>query len=145
MPQVRKQQYTRPIPEGATRATMTIRRRGKDIGVPAVRFKGPDGRMVTAPVVQTGKGAGTHYRAQSECWYGTVRGKPVKLLGNKSASETMLADMVRDHERGSVGLTDPFAKAARVPLADHVASFELHLEAEGYNTFDKKQTANRVR
>ncbi len=49
MPQVRKQEYTRPVPEGATRTKMTIRRRGKDIEVPAVRFKGTDGRMVTAP------------------------------------------------------------------------------------------------
>jgi hypothetical protein len=73
MPQVRKQQYTRPIPEGAKRTTMTIRRRGKDATVPAVRFKGTDGRMMTAPVVQSGKGAGTHYRAESAHYYGTVR------------------------------------------------------------------------
>lgn len=69
----------------------------------------------------------------------------MKLLTNKSASETMLNDLVRDQERGSVGLSDPFAKAAKVPLVDHIVSFELHLEAEGYNPFDKKQTPSRVR
>jgi hypothetical protein len=123
MPQVRKQQYTRPIPEGATRTKTTIRRRGKDIEVPAVRFKGTDGRMVTAPVVQSGKGAGTHYRAESVCYYGTVKGKPVKLLTNKSASETMLADLIREGDLGSVGRTDPHSSHRKRPLAEHIEAF----------------------
>jgi len=44
MPQVRKQQYTKPIPPDATQTTMKVRRRGGDSTVPAVRFRGEDGR-----------------------------------------------------------------------------------------------------
>ena len=144
MPQVRKQQYTRPIPEGATRTTMTIRRRGKDVEVPAVRFKGPDGRMMSAPVVQSGKGAGTHHRVQSECFYGRVKGKPVKLLTNKSASETMLTDLVREADLGQVGRADPFAKSAKQPLEDHIAAFGRFLAGKGDTPFHVLQTTQRL-
>src|SRR5262245_45565571 len=42
MPRVFRQQYTRPIPADAVRTTAKIRRRGKEVEVEAVRFKGDD-------------------------------------------------------------------------------------------------------
>jgi integrase/recombinase XerC len=145
MPQVRKQQYTRPIPEGATRTKMTIRRRGKDIEVPAVRFKGTDGRMMTAPVVQSGKGAGVAYRAESEHYYGTVKGKPVKLLTNKTASEMRLAELIRERERGEVGIADPHLAHRKRPLSEHIDDFEQALAARGSGADHVEQAAARVR
>ena len=145
MPQVRKQQYTKPIPEGAARTTMTIRRRGKDIIVPAVRFKGADGRSVSFPVVQSGKGAGAHYRAQSECYYGNVNGKPVKLLTNKSASETMLADLIRERDLGSVGRADPHLAHRKRPLSEHIDDFALELASRGSGAEHVEESVARVR
>jgi hypothetical protein len=69
----------------------------------------------------------------------------VKLLTTKPASETMLADLIREGDMGSVGRSDPFAAHDKCPLADHVGAFEAFLDEEGYNAFAKAQTAGRVR
>jgi hypothetical protein len=127
VPDVRKQQYTKPIPEGAERTTVTVRRRGKDVVVPAIKVKVEqrDGRMktVSLPVVQSGKGAGTHHLAQGEHYYGTVKGKPVRLLTTKPASMRMLADLISGAEDLQVGVGDRFADHQNVPLAEHVEAF----------------------
>jgi hypothetical protein len=68
MPRVFRQPYTRPIPEDATRTTVKVKRKGEEIEVPAVRFRGSDGKMTTAPVVEKGKQAGTHCRVKSPTW-----------------------------------------------------------------------------
>ncbi len=62
MPRVKKQQYTKPIPEGAEWTTTYVRRQGVKVEVQAVRFRGSDGRMTTRPVVESGKTAGKAYR-----------------------------------------------------------------------------------
>src|SRR5262245_56998792 len=100
MPRVFRQQYTRPLPDGAERVTATVKRGGATVEVPAVRFKGDDGKQVIAPLVlavlRKGddgkralmpiKGEPTHCRVASPTWYGKVKGKAVPLCSNKSAA-----------------------------------------------------------
>jgi excisionase family DNA binding protein len=131
MPRVYRQQYTRPIPEGAERVTLTVKKEGQEVKVPAVRFKGGDGKTVTAPIVQKGKTAGTHFRVASPTWYGRVNGVPVPLCPNKAASEVMLAEKIKEACQGAAGMRDPFKNAKERPLAEHLADFAAHLRAKG--------------
>src|SRR4051812_38260873 len=98
MPRVFKQQYTRPIPADAQRVTHK--------GKPAVRFKGPDGKMVVAPLTTKGDKC----RVRSKKWYGRVPGSPnaVPLCNDKRAAEQMLNELVKKAEKAKVGLGDPF-------------------------------------
>ncbi len=95
MPRVFRQQYTRPIPPDAQRVTIQNK---KDESVPAVRFRGGDGKTVTAPLVMKGKGAGQTCRVLSPNWYGRVNGERVTLCTNETAAEVMLADLIRKPE-----------------------------------------------
>src|SRR5262245_53538006 len=94
MGSVFRKTYTAPIPDGAEHFTITK----KDKEIPAVRFKGDDGKTVTAPVVQSGDNAGKRYRLQSPKWYGTVAGRHVPLCTNKAAAETMLRRLISEAE-----------------------------------------------
>jgi integrase len=131
MPRVFRQQYTRPIPADAQRVTVTNKKGEK---VVAVRFKGADGKTVTAPVTTKGKKAGQHCRVPSPIWYGRVSGERVPLCTNKAAAEIMLADLIRKAERGEAGMNDPFEKHNKRPLAEHVADYHRELEARGNAT-----------
>ena len=130
MARVFRQQYTRPIPADAQRVTIKNK---KGESVPAVRFKGSDGKTITAPVTLKGKNAGTHCRVKSPTWYGKVKGVPVPLCTNKEASEVMLGDLVRKVERGEAGMVDPFEAFRKRPVAEHLADFRAHLESQGRN------------
>src|SRR5262245_42816682 len=123
MPRVFRQQYTRPIPADAQRTTVKIKRKGKEIEVTAIRFRGSDGKMVTAPVVEKGKQAGTHCRVQSPTYYGWVNGEKAPLCSNKAASEVMLADLVRKTAQARAGMGDPYEEHRKRPLTDHLADF----------------------
>jgi integrase len=123
MPRVFRQQYTRPIPPDAER--VTLERKGKK--VPSVRFKGPDGKTVTAPLTKKGD----RCRLPSPTWYGRVNGQPVPLCTNKTAAELMLAELIRKAELGKVGATDPFEGHRKRPLAEHLADYRRELEARG--------------
>lgn len=128
MPHVRRKTYSRPIPANAVETT-TKDRKGRS--VPAVRFRGPDGRQVVAPLVTTGPGAGNRCLVPSPCWYGTIDGNAVKLTTSKAASEVMLADLLRKRALGQAGMLDPHAEHADRPLEDHLQDFRLHLESRG--------------
>jgi integrase len=128
MPRVFRQQYTRPIPSDAKHVTV---RNKKGEVVPAVRFRGSDGKMITAPVVQKGNGAGKTCRVLSPNYSGHVKGQRVTLCTNKEAAEVMLADLIRRAERGGVGMCDPFERHSKRPLSEHVADYRRELEARG--------------
>src|SRR4051812_19246022 len=100
MPRVYKKTYSRPIPDGAERVTVVVKRRGRSDRVDAVRFRGDDGKLVTAPL--TVKGA--RCLMSSPSWYGRVGGKPVRLCSNKCAAELMLGDMVREAANRQAGI-----------------------------------------
>jgi hypothetical protein len=128
MSDVFRQQYTRPIPEGAERTRTKIKRKGKEVEVDAVRFKGTDGKWVVAPVVEKGKQQGTHCRVHSPTWYGWVKGVAVPLCTNKQAARVMLADKIREEERVQAGMVDPHNKHHKRPLTEHVADYCRSLE-----------------
>jgi len=114
MPRVFRQQYTRPIPEGAEH----VIRKGK----PAVRFRGPDGKPIIAPLTRKGD----RCRVASPVWYGHVPDpdapsglRRVPLCANKAAAEIMLGEMCRQAEMGKVGARDPFEQHNKRPLADY--------------------------
>jgi integrase len=131
MPRVYRQQYTRPIPQGAERVTLTVKKKGVEVQIPAVRFKGSDGKTVTAPIVQKGKTAGTHCRVVSPTWYGRVNGQPVPLCSNKAASEVMLAEKIKEACQGAAGMRSRFEEQRKRLLNEHLADFRRHLEGKG--------------
>src|SRR5262249_47275436 len=126
MPRVFRQQYTRPIPPDAERVTHK--------GIPAVRFRGPDGKTVTAPLTK----AGDRCRVVSPVWYGHVPDpdapdgrRRVALCENKAAAEMMLAELTKKAELGKVGIRDPYEKHRSRPLSEHLQDFRRELDARG--------------
>jgi len=129
MPRVFRQQYTRSIPPDAVRVTMNNK---KGELVSAVRFRGPDGKTITAPITTKGKNAGKMCRVASPTWYGKVKGIPTALCTNKTAAEQMLAQLVREAEQlKALGLSEHVIEATKKPLAEHLADWEAALLAEG--------------
>ena len=128
MPRVFRQQYTRPIPPDAVRVTMNNK---KGELVPAVRFRGPDGKTITAPITTKGKNAGKLCRVASPTWYGKVKGIPTALCTNKTAAEQMLAQLVREAEQlKALGLSEHVIEATKKPLAEHLVDWEQSLQAD---------------
>jgi hypothetical protein len=82
MPRVYHKHYSKPIPEGAQHTTVEIRRRGKKVKVPAVRFRGSDNKWVVAPLTAKGD----RCRVPSPTYYGWVNGEEVPLCANQAAS-----------------------------------------------------------
>jgi integrase len=65
-------------------------------------------------------------------WYaqgvpGWKPGKRKRLATNKAAAQQMLAELVRQAERGEAGLSDEASKARCVPLTKHLDAFEEYL------------------
>jgi hypothetical protein len=95
--------------------------------------------------LRPGKHAGKACRVCSPTWYGRVKGKPVALCSNKTAAETMLTDLIRNHERQDVGLVNPFESQSRRPLADHLADFRSTLLGKGDTVHHADLVVTRVR
>ncbi len=129
MPRVFRQSYSAPIPADARHTTMKVRRRGKDQEVPAVRFKGPDGRQTTAPLTKKGD----RVLLKSPYYYGKVNGKLVRLSTDKAASETMLGERIRKEARRKAGL-EPGENVARHrarPLDENMDDWRRAILGEG--------------
>jgi integrase len=140
MPSVFPKTYSRPIPEGAQRVTTKIKRRGVSVEVPAVKFKGEDGRAVVAPLTADGK----RCRVRSPYWYGWVNGKEVKLCTNKAAAETKLAELIKKAERQEAGLDDAFDDHRKTLLKVHVEAFRAHLRGKGNTSKHVEQVVARL-
>jgi integrase len=138
MPRVFRQQYTRPIPEGAQRVTLKGKNGKPDR--PAVRFKGPGGKAVIAPLTK----GGDRCRVASPTWYGWVGGKAVPLCPNKAAAEVMLADKVREAARAGAGMADPHAEHRGRPLSEHLADWEAELRTRPVGKRRRPPTAKQV-
>lgn len=142
MPTPRRQQYTRPIPEDAVPCTMKVPgRRGSNETIPAVKFKGTDGKPVVAPVVQDGKQAGTHCRVFSPYFYGSVGGNVVRLTTELKSSDQMLARLIARHANGDLAPVDSEAK--RTPLRELLDEFLAYLKGKNDSPFHVRMTGDR--
>src|SRR5262249_8267904 len=92
----------------------------------------------------------TGARRRTSKWYGQdvdaegIR-RRVPLASNKEAARAMLAELVRQVERGRAGLLDPFHEHHARPLADHLADFEAALRAKGGTEANVKLVTARAR
>lgn len=133
MSSVFRQDCTRPIPEGAER--VTVKDKNGNL-VSGVRFKGRDGKLITAPLTEKGD----RCRVPSRKWYGEYKDaddivQRVPLSENKRVAEELLADLVVKAAKGKAGIRDPYEKHKKTPLADHLAEFRSFLSRKG-NTED---------
>jgi len=69
-------------------------------------------------------------------WYGQYRDlggrvHRVPLATDKVAAQQMLADLVKQSERGFAGVTDPFEKHTWRPLVEHIEDYKKSIEANG--------------
>ena len=144
MPAVARQQYTKPIPPDAARTTMTVKRRGKPVEVPAVRFKGPDGR--TSPPRRPDRQAGRQVLpgglpalvrgTQGAAASGSARTGPPP----RSCSRTCCAG-----PSGEAGMADPHEGQRKRPLVEHVEDFGRHLAMKGSSAYHVSQTTGKLR
>ena len=127
---------------GRSRPTPGVVHKGK----PAVRFKGPDGKAVVAPLTKKGD----RCRVPSPVWYGQYRdadGRVVRvaLVANKAAAEQLLAELVRKAAQGLARMLDPHEAARKRPLAEHLAEYRRHLDAKNNDARYVGQVARALR
>jgi integrase len=84
-------------------------------------------------------------REKSDKWYGCwkegTRKVMVPLATDKDAAQTMLADLLRNRERGQAGLVDPHKEHLDRPLADHVTDYMAVVRATTGSDQHQKETA----
>src|SRR5262249_24474968 len=118
MARIFHQQYTRPIPPDAEPFTLKGKQGKPDR--PAVRLRGPDGKMVVAPLTRSGD----RCRVFSPVWYGNVKQPDgtvlrVPLCENKAAAETMLREKQAELDRAeALGISAERLAARNRPLAE---------------------------
>jgi integrase len=83
-------------------------------------------------------------------WYGQYRDlggrvHRVPLATDKVAAQQMLADLVKQSERGLAGVSDPFAKHTFRPLSEHIDDFEKSIASGDITEKHAALTARRVR
>lgn len=93
---------------------------------------------------------GRKRKCKTEKWYGQFRDlgghvHRVPLATDKVAAQQMLADLVKQSERGHAGVSDPYAKHTWRPLTEHIKDFEKSTAANGATAKYTKMTAERVR
>jgi integrase len=100
--------------------------------------------------VKPGTAGARKVKEKSSKWYGQYRdadSKPqrVPLCTDKVAARQMLAELVRDIERGKVGLTDPFAEHRKEQIDTHVESYASHLRHKGVSAKHLTETIRRLK
>lgn len=140
MPSVTRKSYSRPVPPDAVPAMVTVKRRGRSVQVPGVRFTDSSGKTVTAPLTAKGD----RYRLQTTTYYGRVAGRLVPLCENRAASEIMLGDLRRKKMQQRAGLVSPYEEYESRPLADLLESYRVELETRGRTARFIQETINLV-
>ena len=101
------------------------------------------------PEKKTDPKTGQRVTRDSRKWWGRFRDehgqdKRVPLVGDKTAAQTMLNDLVRKVERTIAGLEDPYEKHRKRPLKDHLADYKKCLENKGSTVGYVNATNSRV-
>jgi integrase len=70
---------------------------------------------------------------KSTKWYARIPGnpRPVPLSANKVAAQQMLAALLKKHELGTAGISDPFELHRKRPLLEHLDDWQADLAASG--------------
>ena len=124
MSELKRKFYTRPVPAGATPATLK--------GKPAVRFAGKDGRPVVAPLTA----AGTRVLLPVNMWDGEYKdaagvSRCEPLSPNKDAAKKLLRDTEARVQLERAGLATPLTGHRKSPLVTHVADWLDALKNRG--------------
>ena len=95
------------------------------------RYVDADGKRVTKSTPGAVK-----VTERSKVWSGRYRDaddirREVPLFKDKTASQQQLNNLIREAELGKAGLSNPFQKHAKRPLADHFAEFIADLRNRG--------------
>jgi integrase len=89
-------------------------------------------------------------REKSSKWFGQYtdaegQRRRVPLSSNKVVAQQMLAELIRDIERGKVGITDPYAEQRKAPIDSHVSDYETYLRNKGVSEKHLAETLRRLR
>jgi len=109
------------------------------------RYVDPEGKRVNRDTPVARK-----VREKSTKWYGQYTdadGKlqRVPLSPDKVAAGQMLADLVRQSERGKAGMKDPHEGQKLAPIEDHVKDYQAHLRNKGVSDKHLSETLRRLR
>ncbi len=113
--------------------------------VTTIRYVDSQGKRVSkgTPGSQAVKG-------KSRKWYGRFKDpngkdKQVPLFTDKTASQAKLNEIVRNVERRSAGLYDPYEEHHKKSVNDHLADYEAFMIAKGITEKHVNQTLSRIR
>lgn len=103
-----------------------------------------DGQAYSRPI----DGAVREVR-ETECYYGRIKDatgkwKWHKLYTDKAASLAKLADLIRQQERGEVGLVDPHKDTKHAPLTAVMAEWLADLKQQGRSDKYRRQQENQL-
>ena len=89
-------------------------------------------------------------REKSKKWYGEYKDaqgitRRAPLMTDKAASQAKLNELVRNEERRSVGLFDPYEEHRRRSVSDHITDYGAFLEAKDNSEQHVNQTISRIR
>jgi len=109
------------------------------------RYVDPGGKRVSRDTPGARK-----VREKATKWYGQYTDADDKLTKtplspDKVAARQMLANLVREAERGKVGLTDPRAEQKHAPIESQVKDYEGHLRNKGVSDKHLAETLRRLR
>ena len=109
------------------------------------RYVDPGGKRVSRDTPGARK-----VREKATKWYGQYTDADDKLTRtplspDKVAARQMLANLVREAERGKAGLTDPRAEQKQAPIESQVKDYEGHLRNKGVSDKHLAETLRRLR
>jgi len=126
-----KRRHSRPIPQGATFF--------ENGGVRYARWRGAAGKLKTRPLNRKGDRIVT----TSSCWYVRLRDPDTnklrewKAFTDRQASLAREVEIIKQVERGQMGIVDARTRHRNTPLETHMEAFTTYLE-------DKANTAGHV-
>jgi site-specific recombinase XerC len=126
-----KRRHSRPIPKGATFF--------ENGGVRYARWRGAAGKLKTRPLNRKGD----RIVETSACWYVRLRDPDTnklrewKAFTDRQASLAREVEIIKQVERGHMGIADARTRHRKTPLETHLKAFTTYLE-------DKANTAGHV-
>jgi integrase len=137
-----KPTYSRAVPDDAEIVARGDKR--------FARFKGKDGRKVTAPIVVNKKAnddRGERCLMESACWYYKDRsGKKHKGYTDKEATRQLAARSERESAfEDGAGVVDPYKEHRKRLLTQHLEDYEQYLKDKERNSDYIQSTVQKIR